>query len=243
MNAMILAAGLGTRLGSIGRATPKVLIDIGGRPLLDRNLDYLRRQGISRVVINVHHLAPIVESFIESYEGPLELVCVFEERLLGTAGGVRNALGHLEPGPFVVLYGDVLVEDQLDALVEFHRINQAIATLAVHEADSAEGKGIVEIDETGRVGSFVEKGQRGAGRALINSGIYVLESKLIEPLAPDATCDFGEDVFPKVLASGVPIFAYRLRTPVIDIGTPEGLTLARSRVGLGALADGGSAPS
>jgi mannose-1-phosphate guanylyltransferase len=232
MNAMILAAGLGTRLGSMGRAVPKVLIDIGGRPLLERNLDYLQRQGISRVVINVHHLATRIESFVQSYEGPLEVVCVFEERLLGTAGGVRNALRHLEPGPFVVLYGDVLVEEQLGSLLEFHRAAGSLATLAVHEADSAEGKGILEIEPTGRVTRFVEKGQQNTGRALINSGMYVLESDLLSSVAPGAVCDFGEDVFPQALARGLPIFAFRLRSPVIDIGTPEGLSLARSSVSM-----------
>ncbi len=230
MNAMVLAAGLGTRLGSMGRTVPKVLIDIGGRPLLERHVEYLQRHGIYRVVINVHHLAARIESFVQSYDGPLEVVCVYEERLLGTAGGVRNALEHLEPGPFVVVYGDVLVEESLDMMLEFHREKGAVATLAVHEADSAVGKGTVEVQENGRVTRFAEKDSRHDGPALINSGIYVLESELVASLDRGAFSDFGEDVFPHALASGLPIFAYRLSRPVIDIGTQEGLSLARSSV-------------
>jgi NDP-sugar pyrophosphorylase family protein len=83
------------------------------------------------------------------------------------------------------------------------------------------------------VTGFVEKKQRSSGRALINSGVYVLESELLASVAPGAVCDFGEDVFPHALASGLPIFAFRLGSPVIDIGTPEGLSLARSRVTMG----------
>ena len=243
MNAMILAAGLGTRLGSIGRSTPKALIDVGGRPLLERSLDYLQRQGISRVVINLHHHAARIESFLRSYDGQLQVVPVRERQLLGTAGSVRNALQHLEPGPFLVLYGDVLVDEPLDSLIEFHLRTRPLATLAVHEAESAEGKGVVEVDATGRVRSFAEKERRDPGRVLINAGIYVLESKLLAPIAPGFACDFGEDVFPRAVARGSAIFAFRLADPVIDIGTPDGLALARSRASAGAAAAGGGGPA
>jgi NDP-sugar pyrophosphorylase family protein len=228
MNAMILAAGRGTRLGSIGRLTPKVLVDVGGRPLLERNLAYLGRQGVHRVVINVHHLASQIEAFLASCDLSLEVISVFEEQLLGTAGGVRNALLHLRPGPFLVMYGDVLVEEPLDSLLEFHRETGALATLAVHESDNAEGKGVVNVDEVGRVNGFVEKQDRASGPVLINSGIYVLESELLEMVAPGEESDFGRDVFPSAIARGLPIFAFQLSRPVIDIGTPEGLSLARA---------------
>src|SRR3954454_22943445 len=91
-SAMVLAAGRGTRLGSLGLTVPKVLVDVGGRPLLERQLDYLAREGIERVVVNAHHLAEAVDSFAREYTGALELSVVTEVQLLGTAGGVRNAL-------------------------------------------------------------------------------------------------------------------------------------------------------
>src|ERR1700709_541011 len=154
---MILAAGLGTRLGEIGAATPKVLIDGGGRPLLARHLQWLDELQVERVVINVHHRAEEIENFVAHHSGRAEVVCVRENELLGTAGGVRNALPHLRPGLILVLSGDVFVPEASDAIVDFHRVNRAAATLAVHEADSAEGKGTVEADETGRVRKFAEK--------------------------------------------------------------------------------------
>jgi mannose-1-phosphate guanylyltransferase len=231
MNAMILAAGLGTRLGSLGRTVPKILLKIGGEPLLARQLLYLERQGVSRVVINTHHHAARVESFVQSCGGPLEVVCIREPSLLGTAGGVRNALAELEPGPFVVLCGDVLVDEPLDPILRLHRATGALATLAVHEAGSAEGKGVVEVDPAGRVVRFVEKGAQAPGRVLINSGVYVLESDVVSPLVPGVPSDFGRDLFPAALWHGLPLFAARFSSPVIDVGTPEGLSLARVRVG------------
>ena len=231
VNAMVLAAGLGTRLGVVGRETPKVLIDIGGAPLLARHFSYLEVEGFDRVVINAHHLAPRIQSFVEAYDGPLEVICVLEEELLGTAGGVRNALDLLEPSPFLVLYGDVLLRESTQAMVEFHREREAVATLAVHDADSAEGKGVVHVDASGRVTTFAEKKRRSVGPALINSGVYIIESDIVAALEPGEVSDFGMDVFPAALSEGWPLFAYRLRCPVIDIGTTEGLALARSAVG------------
>jgi mannose-1-phosphate guanylyltransferase len=228
VNAMILAAGFGTRLGGLGRETPKVLIEIGGSPLLERHLLYLERLGVGRVVINVHHHADRVRAFAEAHTGPLEIVCVVEEELLGTAGGVRNALPWLEPGPFVVLYGDVLVEEPVDAMVELHRHRRAAATIAVHKAGSAAGKGVVEVDDDARVTRFAEKAATEAGPVLVNSGLYVLERDLIAPLEVGVFKDFGHDVLPSAIDAGLSVYAHRLSNPVIDIGTPEGLALARS---------------
>ena len=230
MKAMILAAGRGTRLGSLGETIPKVLIEIDGRPLLERHLNYLERNGIRRVVVNAHHHAAQIASFAETYGGSIDLTVVVEDRLLGTAGGVRNALGQLQPGPFFVLYGDVLIDAPIEPLLTLHRETNACATLAVHEAGSAEGKGVVEVDDGGRVQAFTEKSSEAKGPFLINSGLYVLEPELVSHLAPGRESDFGTDVFPAALQRGLPLYATRLAQPVIDIGTPEGLTLARATV-------------
>jgi NDP-sugar pyrophosphorylase family protein len=227
MNAMILAAGLGTRLGDLGRAEPKALIDIAGKPLLQRQLEFLERQGVDRVVINAHHLAPRIVDFADRYRGPLEVRCVVEPELLGTAGGVRNVLDALGPGAFLVLYGDVVVQEELEPLVGHHSRRQPAATLAVYEAASGEAKGVVEMDASSRVTGFREKPELGPGSVLINAGLYVVEPALIETLAPGVFADFGQDVFPAALAAGLEIEAVRLTAPVIDIGTPEGLAHAR----------------
>jgi mannose-1-phosphate guanylyltransferase len=231
MKAMILAAGRGTRLGGLGQTTPKVLIEVNGRPLLGRQLDYLARNGVDQVVINAHHQAAKIASFLKTYSGPLGLVCVIEERLLGTAGGVRNALDHLQPGPFLVLYGDVLVDAPLKPILGLHREMNASATLAVHEAESSEGKGVVEVDQLGRIRRFTEKGAQTEGPSLINSGVYILESSLIEMIPRGVESDFGSDLFPAAVELGLPLYAARLAEPVIDIGTPEGLALARATAG------------
>ena len=229
---MVLAAGRGTRLGRLGVSMPKVLVDLGGEPLLARHLRYLEREGVDRVVINAHHLAEHIQAFIATYAGPLELVCVLEDQLLGTAGGVRNALPQLGNGPFLVLYGDVLIDESLAGAVEMHRRRAPAATLTVHPAPAVEGKGVVELAEDGRVIGFVEKPQASdESQAWINSGVYVLDAGFVAQLPEGRELDFGKDVFPDALARGASILGHKLSTPVLDIGTPQGLEQARAKVG------------
>jgi len=230
MNAIVLSAGLGTRLGGLGKRIPKVLVPIGGRPLLERHLEALAGAGVQRVVVNTYHLSHQVEAFVRGYAGPLELVCLVEPRLLGTAGSVRAALRYLQPGPFLVLYGDVFVEDELGPLVRSHLDRRPVATLAVHEESSSEGKGVVEVDATGRVTGFVEKGDERNGRFLINSGIYAVETPLVVSLPEAVPLDFGHDVLPEAIRAGRTIAAHQLSRPAIDIGTFAGLQRAQALV-------------
>jgi mannose-1-phosphate guanylyltransferase len=228
MRAMILAAGPGTRLGELGRAEPKALIEVGGRPLLERHLDFLASQGIERVVVNAHHLAPRLVAFVDAYRGPLDVRCIVEPTLLGTAGAVRNALEDLLPGPFLVLYGDVVLREELAPLFEHHGHHRPAATIAVYVAASAQGKGVVETTGDGQVAEFREKPDGARRPVLINAGVYVVEPSLLEPLPSGEFADFGHDVFPAALSAGAAIDAVTLRFPVIDVGTPAGLALARA---------------
>jgi mannose-1-phosphate guanylyltransferase len=228
MFAMILGAGRGTRLASLGLEVPKILVEIGGVPLLERQLSYLERQGISNVVVNAHHMAEQVLEFARTYSGPLELDVVVEPRLLGTAGGVRNALDLLGDEAFFVLYGDVLLDAHVRPMLEAHVARDAEATLAVYESDDLAGKGVVEVGSGERVTRFAEK-ERTSGSGLVNAGLYVLEPSFVAPLERGVELDFGREVLPAAVDRGARIFAYRLPRPVIDVGTPETLDYARAQ--------------
>jgi NDP-sugar pyrophosphorylase family protein len=230
MNAMVLAAGRGTRLEALGLGVPKALVEIGGEPLLARQLRYLHGGGVQRVVVNAHHLGEAIEDFAAEYRSGAggELVVALEPDLLGTAGGVRNALAQLGEDAFLVLYGDVLFDEPLDALMATHRARGAAATLTVYESDRLEGKGVVEIDDDGLITHFVEKGERDPGaRGLVNAGLYVVEPRLLAGLDPGEVADFGHDVFPEALERGERLAVHLLPAPVLDVGTPADLERAR----------------
>jgi len=229
MNAMILAAGRGTRLGTLGQTTPKILVELEGEPLLARQIRYLRSGGVERIVLNAHHLAERVQSFVSAHPRGSEVEVVVEPELLGTAGGVRNALALLGDEPFVVLYGDVVIDESIDAIGHTHRRAGAVATLTVYEAEEVEGKGTVRIATDGTVTAFHEKASAHVdGRAYVNAGLYVLDPSLVAGLPAGIPLDFGHNVFPAALARGERIAAHILPAPVIDIGTPAALDLARA---------------
>jgi NDP-sugar pyrophosphorylase family protein len=228
MNAMLLAAGRGMRLLSVEPDVPKALINIAGEPLLARQLRYLESQGISRVVVNAHHLADQVLAFSREHKGSLDLVVVVEKELLGTAGGVRNALPQLEGDRFIVLYGDVLMNEPLAPMVERHAQQGTVGTLAAYESADTEGKGTIEIDKSDLVTGFREKATTGSGEvALINAGIYVIDTSFARRIPEGLQSDFGHDVFPAALARGEQLAIHRLSAPVLDVGTPSTLELAR----------------
>lgn len=208
----------------------KALVNISGEPLLARQLRYLHRQGVPRVVVNAHHLADQVLAFAAEHRGSPELVVILEEQLLGTAGGVRNALAALGDEPFVVLYGDVITDEPLAPLAARHRRSGAVATLAVYESAETEGKGTVAVDDGGIVLGFAEKTtQAGTETALINAGLYIVEPGFAREIPERTHSDFGHDVFPQALARGQRLATHRLARPVLDIGLPETLARARQR--------------
>lgn len=224
---MVLGAGRGTRLGALGRTVPKVLVEVAGKPLLERQVEYLASHGVQCVVVNAHHLGEAIEAWARDYKGDAEVVVVHERELLGTAGGVRNALDRLGDDAFYVLYGDVVVDHPLADLATEHRDTGATATVTVYETSDVEGKGTVETDPDGWVQAFREKEPGIPIPALVNAGLYLLEPELIADLPVGIESDFGHDVFPAALDRRVRIRAHRLAEPVIDMGTPDGLARAR----------------
>jgi NDP-sugar pyrophosphorylase family protein len=227
---MILAAGRGTRLGALGLRTPKILVEIDGEPLLERQIRYLKTGGVKRIVLNAHHLGEQIERFVSDHPQSSDIEVVREAELLGTAGGVLNALPHLGEEPFVVLYGDVIVDEPIGALEITHRQSGAPATVALYRSDEVEGKGIVHVSPSGLVRAFQEKTvTRVSGGAYVNAGLYMIAPRFLDGLPAGVSLDFGQDVFPQALGRGEVIAAHVLRAPVLDIGTPSALHLARKQ--------------
>jgi NDP-sugar pyrophosphorylase family protein len=228
MNAMILAAGRGTRLGAVGKLTPKVLVEVNGEPLLSHQIRYLKSCGVDRIVLNAHHLADQITSFVSALPRSLDVKVIYEPNLLGTAGGVVNALPCIGEETFVVLYGDVIIEESLHAVYATHQQMEASTTVTVYRSTNVEGKGTVDMTAHGEVTAFREKADtKRRDHSYINAGLYILEPDTLNNLPTGVLLDFGHDVFPSLLAEGRTIAAHVLAAPVLDIGTPDALQLAQ----------------
>jgi mannose-1-phosphate guanylyltransferase len=227
MKAVLLAAGLGTRLAPLTYSIPKILVPFCGRPLLERQLEYLARNDVDEVAVNLHHHADQVRHFLADRELPVAVRTSFESDLLGTAGALIPLRDFLT-APFVVLYGDVVTDTSLSALLERHRATRATVTLAFYPSDRTEGKGLLALDSDGRVTSFQEKPDSRSDTGIVNAGIYAMSPEIFDFI--EGPADFGHDVLPAVLGAGKPIYGYRSTGYVHDIGSLEALRAAEGEL-------------
>jgi mannose-1-phosphate guanylyltransferase len=233
MKAMLLAAGRGTRLAPLTDSIPKILAPFGGRPLLEHQLEYLKRSGVTEIALNVHHHADQVLACIDALRLDVPVRISREPQLLGTAGALAPLRDFLTE-PVVVLYGDVVTNASLTGLMDEHRRHDPLATLAVYPSSEIEGKGVCVVGADGRVVAFAEKPESASANALVNAGLYVVAPRLLDLLAPGES-DFGRDVWPRALAAGETLRASILDAYVRDIGSPPALAAAAEDLAGGAV--------
>lgn len=223
MKAVIMAGGAGTRLRPLTMATPKPLLPVAERPMVEHLARLLLRHNIDEAVVTVHYMAPMVRSEMgDGSELGMKLAYVTEPRPVGTAGSVKMAEAMLQDETFIVVSGDGLTDIDLTALIDFHRERRAMVTVCLSRRDNPLGLGIVVTDEEGRVTRFMEK--PGWGQVFtntVNTGIYVMEPEVLDHIKADEDLDWSADIFPALLAAGEPIYGYTAAGYWEDVGTIE----------------------
>ena len=222
--AVILAGGKGTRLAEVRADVPKPMMTVLGKPLLAYQIDLLKAHGFTTVWLIVNHMYEHIESyFSDGKDFGVDIKYYVEEKALGTVGGVK-AIGAQLKEPFLVLYGDVLMDMDLSRLVAFHHNKNADATLVVHPNDHPYDSDLLAVDNEDRVTAFYAKphpeGLR--YRNLVNAAAYVFDPVVLEHLEPGVKADFGKDIFP-TLHSKLNVFAYNTPEYLKDMGTPDRL--------------------
>jgi mannose-1-phosphate guanylyltransferase len=227
MKAFLLAAGKGTRLHPLTLQTPKCLIPICDRPLIEYWFDLFRLYGISDILINTSHLAEKVENYVSRNSGGLRTLVTYEEVLLGSGGTIKRNWDFVrQEGIFFIFYADNLTNLNLNKALQFHKENNKEFTLAVFKVPNPQECGVVELDEHSSVVSFKEKPEKPLSD-LAFAGI-MLSGRGLNDYFPDREIfDLGYDVLPGIAgaASGYTVNEY-----LLDIGTPEKLSQAEKDV-------------
>jgi mannose-1-phosphate guanylyltransferase len=227
MKAFLLAAGLGTRLRPITDTTPKCLVEIGGRPLLDIWLDALTKAGVQQVLVNTHHLAAQVEAHVGHRSTPPIVRLSHEPVLLGSAGTlVANREFVADDDMFLVINADNLTDFDLGVLIDAYRAGGMIATLAVFRAPRPSECGIVEVAADGRVVGFVEK-PADPRSDLANAGMYAFHPSVLDEIPAEAPRDIGFDLLPRLVGRSQ-VVALDDGCYFRDIGSVVALELARN---------------
>jgi len=215
MRAMVLAAGLGTRLRPLTYEITKPMVPVLDRPVMEHIVDLLAKHGFEQVIANLHYFPDSIREYFGE-----RINYRYEPELLGTAGGVRECAEFFGEEPFLVISGDALTDIDLTALADRHRKSGGIATLAVKQVADTREYGVVLHDEDGRITGFQEKpAPEDAQSDLGNCGIYVFDPRIFDYFPDRPFVDWAQDVFPALLAQDVPFHIHEVAEYWNDVGS------------------------
>ena len=232
MKAVLLAAGLGTRLGPVTESIPKCMVEVAGKPVLQHNIEWLRHQHVTDLAINLHHRPDVVRRFLGGGEAfGVTIHYSWERALLGTAGAVGRLQGWLGNEEFLVLYADNIISCDLEAVGRLHRSLTAILTVALFWRDDVSASGIAEVTAEGRIRKFIEKPR--AHEAIshwVSAGLLYCDPQLLNFIPDEQFSDFGRDVIPAVLEAGCTVGGHQMSPSekLHWIDTPHDLEATRA---------------
>ena len=227
-NALLLAAGIGSRLGHLTDFWPKCLMPINGKPLLALWLETLESLNIKNVFINTHYLSNHVTKFLHSNNYGMDINILQEDKLHGTAGTISKNFDNLKNSPLLLIHADNLCHCNFRDFLKFHefeRPSESKITMMTFDSPSPKNCGIVKINELGIVKEFHEK-VRNPPSNLANAAVYIIEPKVISWIrSVENISDFSIEVLPQYIGE---IATWHNTTVHRDIGSPRELVLAQS---------------
>lgn len=228
LRALLLAAGMGTRLRPITLHTPKCLVPIGGIPLLGRWFRRLEKDGCEAVLVNTHYLTEQVKTYIQGWNSPtMAIQSVHEPELLGTAGTLLANQSFFKDATGLLIHADNAMAESLRPFLAAHNKRQTgcLLTMLTFKTETPRSCGIVEIDSQNVLQGFHEKVMNPPGDRA-NGALYAFEQPLLDHLNRMSPCpsDFSNDVIPMLIGR---IQTWNTNQPYLDIGTPEALALAQ----------------
>jgi NDP-sugar pyrophosphorylase family protein len=241
MKAMVFAAGEGQRLRPITEKTPKPLVPVAGRPMIEYPLLLLRHYGVEESIINLHHLGDQVEAYLGDGASRGLAICYSREaELLDTGGGLLKARPFLEDGTFIVINTDVLIDLPLAEVMAFHRRTAAAATLVLRPDPLAHQYGSMDIAGDGRICRFlsaeIPAARNAAVRDLMFTGVQILEPSIFRYMPAAPGCEkfsTTKDIYPRMLLQQERLYGFRFDGFWQDLGTAERIKEAESSLSLG----------
>ncbi len=222
MNAMILAAGFGTRLLPHTKRIPKPLLPVVDKTLLEIAIETVLKADPAIIVINTHHLGGMVREFVRSLDVGVEIIVTREREILGTAGGIKNAQSWLEGDHFVVMNSDIIACVDWEELTLAHKQSKAISTLALRKSPDPEKYSHLSIDDTKKVVKFHKTcgpSYKGTEEALMFTGISVLSPEIFGLIPDGVEHDISSKIYTPMTEKGEGLYGVRTDWQWIDVGT------------------------
>lgn len=222
MKAIIMAGGMGTRLRAVSGETPKPMVPMLGRPMMEHIVTLLRQNGFDDICAALRYRAgDIMAHFGDGSRFGVSMQYRIETEPLGTAGGVKNCEDFYAGDDFLVISGDAACDFELSRLMDEHKSRGAAVTLALCRNPNPLNYGLAVTDDNGRIRSFVEKPDwQHVVTDLVNTGIYAVSPRAMELVPKNGAFDFARDLFPRLLQADESLVGLTLDGYWCDIGTP-----------------------
>ena len=229
MKLIIIAGGKGTRLGRSD--IPKPMVRINGIPILEYQILLAKKYGLTKIyILSGYKSECIIDYFNDGKKWGVEIIHFVEDKPLGTAGSIKSIQDILTQR-FMVFYGDTIMDINLQKMIEFDKQNNSMATLLVHPNDHPYDSDIVNINEFNNIIELIPKSDKRLIKPnMVNAALYILSPEILNFINKDELCDFGINVFPKILANHKIIKAYHSAEYIKDMGTPDRLLKISSDV-------------
>ena len=252
MRAIVLVGGEGTRLRPLTWRTPKALVPILGRPLLEHLLLNLRQHGVDSVTLAMTRRSEAIrDAFGDGSALGITLDYAYEDVPLGSGGAIgsiastwRTATGAPWDETFIVVNGDVITDLDVSAMIENHRAKHAVLSLSLHEVEDPSPFGVVDIDSDGRIHRFVEKPAiEDAPSRLINAGTWIFEPRLVGMLDPVTFHRVEDSLFPTLCEANQPVYGFHRQAYWADVGNPDALLRVNLDMAAGRVASPAAKPT
>ncbi|MFA6097922.1 MAG: nucleotidyltransferase family protein [Patescibacteria group bacterium] len=219
--AFILAAGRGINMRPFTYEIPKTLIPVHGKPILEYSIETLRESGFKDIYILIGHLGEkIVAHFGDGSRFGVKITYIKEKQEQGTATPLRLARKYFERAPFVMMYGDVLIDINIKDVVKYHQSHGGVATLAISSSNKPFDFGVVKL-RGNKIVSFNEKPEnKNITSHLINAGLFVFNPDILKYIIKKGYSMLEKDVFPQLADEGL-LYGYLFEGQWYDVGTPE----------------------
>ncbi len=222
LKAVILAGGKGTRLAPLTQTVPKPLLPVAGEAAVRHIISLLCENGVDECVLTLCFLPEAIKNELGGCCNGVELKYYIEDEPLGTAGGVKAAIGLLsEPcGDIIVISGDCICDININSAYEFHRSKNAEVTVLTKRHTDPTSYGVVSSEADGRIKRFIEKPSRNRMFSdAVNTGIYILSENAVGLIPENTSCDFASDLFPHMLTEKRALYSFECEGDWCDIGT------------------------
>ncbi|MFQ3549750.1 MAG: NDP-sugar synthase [Armatimonadota bacterium] len=221
MKAMILAAGVGSRLDPLTRNIPKPMVPIVNKPVMEHIIEKLKANGIENIMVNLHYLGDQIKSYFgDGKNWGVKIQYSQEDRLWGDAGSVKRCESFFDEDTFLVVGGDDLADLDFQRLIRYHKDKKAVGTIALSLVDDPTEYGIALLNERGKITRFLEKPK---GELMFsntaNTGVYVFNKSVFDLIPKNVQYGFGKDLLPKLLEQKLGLYGYLTSSYWKDVGS------------------------